>query len=72
MRRLQIMIEDETYRALSFEAAREGVSMATLVRDYLRSGLPSLPPLSEDPLLAFAGSVEFDGPADIDDVVYPR
>lgn len=65
------MIEDDTYEALNLEAARAGVSMATLVRDYVRSGLPSLPPLSEDPLLAFAGSAEFE-PADIDDVVYPR
>jgi hypothetical protein len=71
MRRLQIMIEDETYEALNAEAAREEVSMATLVRDYVRSGLPSLPPLSKDPLLKFAGSADFEH-ADIDDVVYPR
>jgi hypothetical protein len=71
MRRLQIMIEDETYEALNLQAAVEGVSMATLARDYLRSGLPSLPPLSEDPLLLLAGSADCE-PADIDDVVYPR
>lgn len=65
------MIEDDTYEALNVEAAREGVSMATLVRDYVRTGLPSLPPLSEDPLLEFAGSADFE-PANVDDVVYPR
>lgn len=65
------MIEDETYEALNAEAAREGVSMATLVREYVRSELPSLPPLSEDPLLRLAGVADCE-PANVDDVVYPR
>ncbi len=66
------MIEDETYQALSLEAAREGVSMATLVRDYLRSELPSLPPLSEDPLSSLIGICDGEPVENIDDVVYPR
>ncbi len=65
------MIEDETYEDLNAEAARKRVSMATLVRDYVRSGLSSLPPLAEDPLFKFAGSADFE-PANVDDVVYPR
>lgn len=65
------MIEDETYEALNAEAAREGVSMATLVRYYVRSGLQPLPPLSEDPLSSLIGIADSE-PADVDDVVYPR
>jgi hypothetical protein len=71
MRRLQIMLEDETYEALNIEAARVRVSKASLVRRYLRSGLEPLPPLAEDPLSALLGSAEFE-PAPVDDVLYSR
>jgi hypothetical protein len=71
MKRLQIMLEDDAYEALSVEAARARVSKASLVRSYVRRGLEPLPPLAEDPLSSLVGSAEFE-PADIDETVYGR
>lgn len=71
MRRLQVMLEDDTYEALDVEAARAQVSKASLVRRYLRLGLKPLPPLAEDPLGALAGSDDFE-PAAVDEIVYGR
>lgn len=71
MRRLQVMLEDETYEALNSQAARSHVSKASLVRRYVRLGLGPLPALADDPLSSLAGSEEFE-PADIDETVYGR
>jgi hypothetical protein len=71
MRRLQVMLEEETYEALNVEAAKAHVSKASLVRRYVRSGLQPLPPLAEDSLTSFAGSADFE-PVGIDDVLYGR
>ena len=71
MKRLQIMIEDETYDALDIEAARAHVSKASLIRRYVQLGLQPLPPLTEDPLASLSGGAEFE-PADIDETVYGR
>lgn len=71
VRRLQIMLEDETYQALNIEASRARVSKASLVRRYVRSGLEPLPPLAEDPLSSLVGSAAFESAA-VDDVLYNR
>jgi plasmid stability protein len=71
MKRLQIMIDEEVDRELDVRAARNHVSKASLVRDYVRAGLRPLPPIAEDSLTALAGSADFE-PADIDDTVYGR
>lgn len=72
VKRLQIMIEEDLDAALGRQAAREGVSKASLIRRYVRERLRPLPPLENDPLWQFAGSV--DGARDdsrrVDEVVY--
>lgn len=40
-RRLQVLIDDERYERLEAEAARRGVSVATLVREALDDRFPS-------------------------------
>jgi Ribbon-helix-helix protein, copG family len=72
MKRLQIMIEPELDEALARQAAKEGVSKAALIRLFVRRALKPLPPLREDPMWEFFGSVE-GGPDDallVDEVVY--
>lgn len=69
MRRLQVMIEEETYTALGAQAAKARVSKASLVRHYVRLGLAPLPPLEEDPLRSLSGSTAFE-PTDIDETLY--
>jgi hypothetical protein len=71
MKRLQIMIEEDTYEALGIQAAKAHVSKASLIRDYVRRGLQPLPSLAEDPLTGLSGSADFE-PADIDETVYGR
>jgi hypothetical protein len=71
MRRLQIMIEEDTYQALDAQAAKAHVSKASLIRDYVRQGVQPLPPLAEDPLASLSGSADFE-PADIDTTIYGR
>ncbi len=71
MKRLQIMIEDDTYETLGIQAARAHVSKASLIRHYVRNGLQPLPPLAEDPLSSLAASASFE-PGDIDETVYGR
>jgi hypothetical protein len=71
MKRLRIMIEEDLDRALAVQAARDHVSKSSLVRRYVQRGLRPLPPLTEDPLSALAGSADF-APADIDETVYDR
>lgn len=71
MKRLQIMIEEDAYRALDAQAAKAHVSKASLIRHYVRLGLRPLPSLADDPLASLAGSADFE-PADIDETVYGR
>ncbi|MHB1537182.1 MAG: ribbon-helix-helix domain-containing protein [Solirubrobacteraceae bacterium] len=71
MKRLQIMLEDDTYEALGVEAIKGHTSKASLVRRYLRLSLNPLPSLDEDPLSALAGSGDFE-PTDVDETVYGR
>jgi hypothetical protein len=65
------MIDEDTYEALDAQAAKAGVSKASLIRRYLRLGLRPLPPLGEDPLVSLIGSADFE-PIDTDDTVYSR
>ncbi len=69
MRRLQIMIEDNSYEILDAQAAKEHVSKASLIRRYVRLGLQPLPNIAEDPLASLSGSASFE-PADIDESLY--
>ncbi len=71
MKRLQIMIEEDSYQALGAQAARAHVSKASLIRHYVRLGLQPLPSLAEDPLASLTGSADFE-PADIDETIYGR
>jgi hypothetical protein len=71
MKRLQIMIEEDTDRTLGAQAAKMRVSKASLIRHYVRIGLQPLPSLAEDPLASLSGSAEFE-PGDIDETVYGR
>jgi hypothetical protein len=72
MKRLQIMIEPELDDALERQAAREGVSKASLIRRYVREELKPLPPIEEDPIWDLVGIVEGEpgDSASVDDVVY--
>jgi len=72
VKRLQIMIEEDLDASLGAQAAREGVSKASLIRRYVRERLRPLPPIEEDPLWEIVGMFE-GGPNDsqeIDEVVY--
>jgi hypothetical protein len=71
MKRLQIMIEEDSYQALGVQATRAHVSKASLIRHYVRLGLQPLPSLAEDPLASLTGSADFE-PADVDETVYGR
>jgi Ribbon-helix-helix protein, copG family len=71
MKRLQIMIEEDTYQALDALSASAHVSKASLIRRYVRLGLQPLSSLAEDPLTSLSGSADFE-PADIDETVYDR
>jgi hypothetical protein len=71
VKRLQIMIEEDTYEALGMQAARARVSKASLIRHYVRSGLQPLPALAKDPLSSLSGSADFP-PSDVDETVYGR
>ena len=77
MRRFQIMLDAELDDRLEFQAAKESVSKAELLRRYARERLQPLPPIEEDPLWEMVGiddSPDDDGePVDIDDIIYgPR
>ncbi|MBA3364814.1 MAG: CopG family transcriptional regulator [Actinobacteria bacterium] len=70
MKRLQILIEEETDAALERQAAKEGVSKAALIRRYVGERLEPLPPLHEDPLWDLVGSADIDPVDDIDEYLY--
>lgn len=75
MQRFQILLDDELNERLEFQAAKESVSKAELLRRYARERLQPLPPIEEDPLWEMVGV--FDDDVDpnetVDDIVYgPR
>ena len=76
MRRFQILLDEELDERLEFQAAKERVSKAELLRRYARERLQPLPPLEEDSLWEMVGiddDPDDDGePVDIDEVVYGR
>jgi hypothetical protein len=72
MKRLQIMIQEDLDEALGRQAREEQTSKAALIRRYVRERVKPRPPLREDPIWGFFGSVD-GGPDDslsVDDVVY--
>ncbi len=71
MKRLQIMIDEDLDDRLAWQAAKEGVSRAELIRRYVRSALSALPTVEDDPLWKMVGAFEGDA-ATVDDVLYPR
>ena len=70
MKRLQIMIDEDLDLALERQALEERTSKAALIRRYVRERLKPLPPIHEDPLWEFVGSVDADPVDDIDDFLY--
>ena len=72
MIRTQISLSEEEYAAAKREAARLGISLAELLRRYLRTALP----VNESkPWMRYAGMVESGDPESsrhIDDIVYGR
>ena len=70
MIRTQISLSEDEYEAAKSEAARQGISLAELLRRSLRSVLP----VDESkPWMGYAGMVETGDPSSsqrIDDVVY--
>jgi len=68
MRRIQLYIEAELDERLGTQAARAGVSKASLIREAVAQRYGEAAPDS-DPLDALIGSLDVD-PADIDEVVY--
>jgi hypothetical protein len=69
MKRLQILIEEETDEALARLARAERVSKGSLVRRFVREGLGPLPKRGDDPLLEMSGADSFEA-VRVDDVVY--
>ncbi len=71
MKRLQILIDDETDDLLARASATEGISKAAVIRQALHHELGPLQAPENDPLLAMVGVDDFEN-ASIDDVVYSR
>lgn len=69
VKRLQIYIEPESDEALEAEAAREGVSKASIIRRLVAEHVSKTN--AADPIDPFVGLFD-DSPGDIDDVVYGR
>lgn len=72
MIRTQISLRDEEYAAAKQEAARQGISLAELLRRSLRELLPVG---DQPPWMRFAGAVQSGDPESsrrIDEVVYGR
>jgi hypothetical protein len=70
MIRTQISLSEEEYQAAKLEAARQGISLAELLRRSLRTVLPAN---SNKPWMAYAGMIETgekDASQNIDDIVY--
>ena len=70
VKRLQIMIDEDLDLALERQDLEERTSKAALIRRYVRERLKPLPPIHEDPLWEFVGSVDADPVDDIDDFLY--
>ena len=72
MKRLQIMIEEELDAALEFQARRERVSKAALIRRYVAERIQPLPPIREDPLWELVGMAgdDVEPVDDIDEYLY--
>ena len=69
MKRLQISIEEDMDDALAIEARVHRTSKAAIIRRLVRDYFDPTPRNENDPLLAMAGSDDYD-PEPIDDVVY--
>ena len=69
MKRLQIMIDEDTDRALERLAAERKTSKAALIREFVRERLRPLSPRSVDPLFSMVGVDDVE-PASVDAVVY--
>ncbi len=69
VKRLQIYIEPESDEALETEAAREGVSKASIIRRLVAEHVSRAN--AADPIDSLVGLFD-DSPSDIDDVVYGR
>lgn len=67
MKRLQIYIEPESDKALEAEAAREGVSKASIIRRLVAEHVREAH--GGDPIDEFVGIFD-DAPGNIDEVVY--
>lgn len=69
MKRLQIYIEREADEALAAEAAREGVSKASIIRRLVaqHTGMQN----AADPIDDLVGSFDTE-PGEVDEVVYGR
>lgn len=69
MKRLQIMIDEDLDRGLERLAIAQRTSKASLIRQFVRDRISSLPPLTADPIFRMAG-VDDAEPASVNDVVY--
>ena len=69
MKRLQIYIEAEMDEALALDAARDGVSKASIIRRLIAEHIGRR--TMTDPIDDLVGSFEGE-PGDVDDVVYGR
>jgi hypothetical protein len=56
MRRLQIMLDEDLYDALTRRSVSERRSKAAIVRESLTQTLRRLPPLHEDPIWEMVGA----------------
>jgi hypothetical protein len=71
MRRIQIYLEEELDDLLASEAARAGVSKASLIREAVALRFDAATVAGPDPLDELVGAVDTES-ADVDDVVYGR
>ena len=72
MRRIELYIDEELYKRLEAQAAKAGVSKASLIREAIAQRYGESRPREEDPVDLLIGSLAAE-PADVDDVVYgPR
>jgi len=69
VRRIQIYLDESTDRRLAAEAARRGVSKASLIRQLVDRGFPEQ---RVDPIDALVGAGDGEPVDDIDEAIYGR
>jgi len=72
MRRIQIYIEEELDDVLQAQAAKNGCSKASLIRECVAARYKGAEAIENDPITALVGSIDAEPCDDIDEVIYGK